>query len=178
MSTFSSSGRHAPVHKSIHGHTAPPRSPQRRAAREEAAPRSGPTAILMAALFSLPVTAGIGLILLLATTAIAASTPDPDAMISPLSIGVLGVTALLGGLVSARRCGRDPLLCGLCGGIMFTLLLWVLTLFVDRTDPALTLGVAGWGRWAMHAAVVILELAGGLMGGYTPKRKRTHSKRR
>ena len=117
-------------------------------------------------LFALPFAAGIGLILLLVTAGLLTSVADPDAMITPMAMGVLGVTALLGGLIAARRCGCRHLLCGVSVGMCLTLLLWIMTFFVDRSDTTLTLGVSPWGRVALHVAVVALSGAGGLIGGH------------
>ncbi len=177
MNTFSSSrtrahtsarnvARKASAKPVGHGHTAPavlPRVARSDVQDEQAA--GGMLRVLASMLFALPVTAGIGMLLLLIITGIALSTGDPDAMLTPLALAILGITSLLGGLVCARRCGSRPLLCGVCSGLLFTLLLWVLTLFVDRTDPTLTLGTTPWGRLALHVAVVALETAGALIGG-------------
>lgn len=180
MSTFSSSGhgRSTPRHSGNghhRGHRGASAIRQRRTVTEEHT-TSGTMAVLSAALFALPFTVGVGLILLCLTAGLLMSVADPDVMITPLAIGILSVTSLLGGLISARRCGSHALLCGMTAGAFFTLLLWILTLFVDHSDPALTLGVSPWGRVALHAAVVALAGAGGLIGGHQPPKTHRHNR--
>lgn len=181
LPTHTASARQAPARRGGHPgtsareHTAPgARRNARRIARQNTrrknseqaeAGGSSLTSVLLSSLFSLPLTLGIGLVLLLVITGIVLSTEDPDRMMTPMAMAVLGVSALLGGIIAARRCGSRPLLCGLCAGLLFTLLLWVLTFLTDRTDATMTLGASAWGRLALHAAVVALETAGGLIGG-------------
>lgn len=123
------------------------------------------TTAVMAALFALPFTALVGLILLLIATAVAYANPDPDALTTPLSLGVLGLTSVLGGLISARRGQARPLLCGLFSGLLLTLTLFALSLCIGgEGNGSMTLNLPPLAAWGLHAAVVVLEMLGAKLG--------------
>ena len=176
MSHTSTPQHHASAHKTARratrkqavqpGHTAPALPRLRRdVADGDCGEAGGLASVVLSALFALPFMVGIGLILLLVMTGIVLSTGNPDAMMTPIALAVLGVSALVGGIISARRCGSRGLLCGLCSGFLFTLLLWILTFFINRSDPLMTLGISAWGRVALHAAVVVVATCGGATCG-------------
>ncbi len=176
MSHTSTPKHHALAHKSTRratrksgtplGHTAPalPRARQADPRNNGGRPQ-GMASVLLSALFALLPVIGISLLLLFVMTAIVLWAADPDAMLAPMAMAGLGVSSLIGGIIAARRCGGHSLLCGLCTGLLLTFLLWILTLFIDRTDPTMTLGVSTWGQMALHAVVVALAGAGGMIGG-------------
>lgn len=191
MSTFSSSPSPSPspgggrTHGQAHshngdrahrsGHTALPRPTN----PGEGESTGGPVSVLRAALFALPVTAIMGAVLLAVATGVSLSSPDPDAMSLPLSMGALGLTALLGGLVCGRRCGGAPLACGLCSGLLLVITMAALSLAVgDDTRAALTLGLGTWGGLAVRAAVVFLEMLGARMGTAKRRTKPHHTSHR
>ena len=64
------------------------------------------------ALFAMPVAAVAGLIFLLIAAGTVCAMPDPDSLITPLGLSVLGLTVLCGGFVCSRRAGCAPLLRG------------------------------------------------------------------
>ena len=66
------------------------------------------------ALFAMPVAAVAGLIFLLIAAGTVCAMPDPDSLITPLGLSVLGLTVLCGGFVCSRRAGCAPLLCWFC----------------------------------------------------------------
>lgn len=181
MNIFSSSHRETSPrsHRSSEGHTSPRRLPAPRVESEPASEDSF-TAALMAALFALPITAIIGLIFLLIVTAVAYGSPDPDALTTPLSLSVLGLTSLLGGLVASRRRGTRPILCGLLLGLLWTLLLWAVSLlFGDEARSQLTLGFPAPALWGLHGGAVLISMLGGKLGGRRAVRaqKPHHTKR-
>ena len=57
------------------------------------------------ALFAMPVAAVAGLIFLLIAAGTVCAMPDPDSLITPLGLSVLGLTVLCGGFVCSRRAG-------------------------------------------------------------------------
>ncbi len=182
MNIFSSSSGRA-----HHTHTSKrsdPRGhlPSRRAlpVEDEQASEGGFASAFMAALFALPVAAIIGLVLLLIVTAVAYANPDPDRLTTPLSLCALGLTALLGGLVAARRGRGQPLLGGLLSGLLIALLLLGLSLFFgDEARAQLTLGVSSPIRWGLHGGVVALSLLGAKLGSRrAPKINHGHQTRR
>ncbi|MBQ9779649.1 MAG: TIGR04086 family membrane protein [Clostridia bacterium] len=137
------------------------------------------TQALTAALFSLPVMAVLGLVLLLIVTAVAYASPDPDSLTTPLSMGALGLTALLGGLVAARRGGSRPLVCGLLSGLLFNVLLLALSLFFgEDARQSLTLGLSSPLLWGLHGAVVLIAALGGKIGGRRPQKSKHGQHRR
>ena len=141
--------------------------------KEDASTEAGLIHVLSAALFALPVTAAVGLVLLLIVTAVACANPDPDSLTTPLSLAALGLTALLGGLVAARRGQSRSLLCGATLGLLLTLLLLGASLFYgEDMRQQLTLGVSSPVSWSLHGGVVLLASLGGKLGG----RRKTSSK--
>lgn len=181
MNIFSSSsGRAHHTHTSKH---ADPRGhlPSRHAlpAEDGQAAEGGFAAAFMAALFALPVAVIIGLVLLLIVTAVAYADPDPDRLTTPLSLGALGLTALLDGLVAARRGRGQPLLGGLLSGLLLALLLLGLSLFFgDEARAQLTLGASALVRWGLHGGVVALSLLGAKLGSRRAKINQGHQTRR
>ena len=77
------------------------------------------------ALFAMPVAAVAGLIFLLIAAGTVCAMPDPDSLITPLGLSVLGLTVLCGGFVCSRRAGCAPLLCGLLFGGLAVLVLFL-----------------------------------------------------
>lgn len=130
-------------------------------------------------LFSLPVTAVLGLIFLTVGTWVAYSNPDPSSLSTPLALGALALSSLLGGLVASRRnSGESAALCGLCGGCLFSVFLFILSLlFGNEARATMSLGLSAPAAWGIHAGVVGLEILGALMG--RPRRRTaTHHRAR
>lgn len=184
MSIFSSS--QGVSHKSMtharpsagRGHTSA--GSRAKAPSPEAATEGRFASSLMSALFALPVTAIIGMILLLIATAVAYANPDPDLLTAPLGLGALGLTACLGGLVAARREPSRPLLSGLLLGLLLALVLVILALlFGDEARAQLTTGFPPAVLWGLHGAVVLSALLGAKLGSRRPSRVRHgHQKRK
>ena len=145
----------------------------------DSAKEGGFAAALMAALFALPVTALIGIILILIATVVAYANPDPDLLTTPLALGALGLTACLGGLVAARREPSRPILSGLLSGLLLALLLLAVSLFFgDEARAQLTIGLPPVALWGLHGVVVLAELLGAKLGSRRPSRVRQgHQKR-
>lgn len=121
--------------------------------------------VFMSGLFSLPITVAIGAVLLLVTAVIAYSNSDPEALLAPLALSALVLTAVLGGFVASRRCGHSPIVCGSIGGVLFAFLLFVISLgFSDETRSTLTLGLTGGVNFFVHVGVVVLEIIGAVLG--------------
>ncbi len=95
----------------------PSHAPKSRATRPE---RGIIPSALRALLLQLPAS----ILLLLCGAAVASSVADPNALMLPLSLGALALTAFFGGIMTAWLCGASgsPLLCGLCSGTLFSLL--------------------------------------------------------
>lgn len=114
---------------------------------------------------SYPVVLGItALIALLLTTVgalILRSSPDPTALISPVSAAVLAVSSLIGGMVSGKLNRVTPVSESLiCGGLTAALLILV-SLFFDGKGDLLA--------WGMRVSVLPLHLLGGILTRPKPK---------
>lgn len=120
---------------------------------------------LRSALFALPTAAVIGLILLLIAAGTLCALPDPDRVLTPLGLAVLGLTVLCGGFVCSRRAGRAPLLCGLLFGGMVVLALFAGSLcFGDASRTALALGLTSGARAGLYAGLVGISCLGAFIG--------------
>lgn len=117
------------------------------------------------ALFAMPVAAVAGLIFLLIAAGTVCAMPDPDSLITPLGLSVLGLTVLCGGFVCSRRAGCAPLLCGLLFGGLAVLVLFLGSLcFGDASRQALSLGLSSGARAGLYVALVAISCFGALIG--------------
>lgn len=122
-------------------------------------------AALCGALLALPISALIGLLLLLGAAWIANATPDPDRLIAPLGLAALGLTVFCGGLITSRRAGRAPLLCGLLFGGVAVLALFAGSLaFGDASRQTLSMGISAGARAGLYAALVGVSTLGAGLG--------------
>ena len=148
-----------------------------RAGNYTASDESGLKVAFMAGLFALPVSLGIGLALLLALSFAAYSNSDPNSLISPLGITALILTSVLCGFISARRGGRAVALCGLMGGGLLSLLLFVISqFFSDESVSSLSLGADNGISLLLHIGIIILAIVGAILSdaikNSSPKKKR------
>ena len=179
MNIFSSSGHHGTYTDSRRtaarsSHVASDGQP-----RTEEPIESGFMSALFAALFALPVTVLIGFALLLIVTAVAYTNADPDALTTPLSLAALGLTALMGGMVSGMRGYRQPLLSALLLGLLLVLLqLGGSLFFSDALREQLTLGGSALWRWGLRVAVLPLSLLGGCIGKNKHRDERSRGRTR
>lgn len=120
--------------------------------------------IVKSALFALPVTLIIGAILLVITAFIAYSASDPDAIIDPLSVSVLMLSAVLGGFVASRRCGHAAVVCGAVSGVLFCIALFIVSLcFGEETCETLAPRISQLASLCLKLAVVALEVLGAVI---------------
>ncbi len=108
-------------------------------------------------------------ILLSALAAAAAClSTDPNALIAPLSLGVLGLSSLLGGYVSYRCARTSAALCGFATGAVLVVLFFLLSYLVPRaTNTAWPAAV----RWGLRGGVLLFSLLGSTLASYTPRRR-------
>ncbi len=169
MNTFSSSKNSRRRHTAPPVGHLPPKSGHRKdrpAGRTSEQPaEAGWTGAFSSAMFAMPFVLVIGFLFLLIGTLVAFRSADPHALVMPLSLASLGLTSLMGGLISARRRRGNPLLSGLICGLLINLLLLGLSLFFsERVAAELTLGYSGLAKWGICAAVVILSVLGARLG--------------
>ena len=100
---------------------------------------------------------------------------DPDSLLSVLSFAALYISALVAGIISAKRTGNRGLLSGALSGIMLVGLLFLMSLCFGDSYSS---GYSWASGMAMRGSVVLLSVLGGLIGvhkGNTKKRKRKRS---
>ena len=156
MNTFSQIKRKQ-KHSPPVTHHSPPSYPVAQASSEQASPL---TSTLGSALFALPLMGILGVIFLLIGSAVAWRSPNPHALIPPLSLVALGLTCILGGLIVARQRRGRPLLGGLLCGLLFTALTWCLTFAVQDT----VLPFPSPWLWVIRLGMVLLTLVGAKLG--------------
>lgn len=124
---------------------------------------------LRGALFAL-----CALILLSAcAAAIAYAAPDPDALTTPLALGVLFLSCLFGGWMAYRRGRRinspAPIVCALLGGGMLMALLFVLSVCLPDSLR---------GQWPTRLAIglrggmLLFCATGAIMAAWAPRKRR------
>ena len=140
--------------------------PARRAGAGEAESVRGllPT-VFLAGLVGLGVCLACGLILCLIAAAVLCAGSDPAANVGPCGLGAAALSCFIGGIASARKGGRAPLLCGLCCALLTVLCLAAGALcFKDGGGQALTLGLDGGIRAGLYAVAGLLCVVGALIG--------------
>lgn len=113
-----------------------------------------------------------GGLLLSAGALLASFSKDPTALIAPLALAALLLSAFLGGWITSRRVGESPLLCGVIEGGMITLCTIALALILR---PLPSSALLFWQSALLHGATVFFSILGAMAGGV--KRKRTTKRR-
>lgn len=108
---------------------------------------------------SYPVTLGItvltALLLITVSALILYNSPDPTALIPPVSAAVLAVAALIGGIIAGKLNPSSPVPASLiCGGLTAALLILV-SLFAGGGGDFLT--------WGIRIGILPLHLLGGIL---------------
>ena len=136
----------------------------------DGAPNLG--SMMKCALCALPITAGVGLLLLVIFTAILLNTRDPGRYHTAAGIGLLYLTAFFGGLIATRLYRRrSPLLCGLTEAMLLILLITVAAFFLPNEWRSATNG-----GLSLLARLLLLPVS--LLGAMLSARKRTGGRRR
>ncbi len=132
-------------------HQRPPRR------KSQDAPRSFlPKSTVKAYLITLAIGAG----LILIASLILSLLSDPIPLIRPLSLLSCGITALAGGFVTGKLHGSAPAVCGLSNGALLLATLLLLSLFFRSLGN----GYSVWLSLGLHLSVLLLSLAGALLG--------------
>lgn len=146
---------------------------QRKKSREGSNASAFP--ILKNSLIGAACSLGVMLVQALAFSALSYTRDDPDALLGVLSFAALYISALVAGIISAKRTGKGALCCGALSGIMLVGILFLVSLcFNDSYSSGYP-----WGAgMAIRASVVALAVLGGFIGIHkrnTRKRKRKRS---
>ena len=102
-----------------------------------------------------------GLVLITCAAAVAYTRPDPDALITPLALVALLLSAFAGGFTTVKRTGSSPMLCGiLCGGVI-TVFIMIAALVLQGVTGS---GYEFWQAAILHAATVLFSTLGSFAG--------------
>lgn len=107
----------------------------------------------------------VGMLLLLALTAIAYGAEDPSSRITPFASLALVALAVTSGFASATFYRKNGLLIGLLAGVGLTALLLALSIAGGSHAPIT-------GRLLSYLMVLVLSTLGGLLGGAKRSRRR------
>lgn len=113
------------------------------------------------------------LVLALAFSAISYTRDDPDALLGALSFAVLYISAIVAGVITAKRIEKNALAAGALSGIMLVVVLFLISFcFGDTYSSGYSWGVI----MGIRASAVAASMLGGFMGSHkrnTRKRKRS-----
>ena len=117
---------------------------------------------------SVLITIGIAAGLITVASLALSFTPDPNALILPIALGVSAATALSGGFLALRIHGSAALICGLLnGGVVMALMLLLSPLFRSHSS-AYSAGIAA----LLHATFLACSVAGSYLASHLASRKK------
>ena len=103
----------------------------------------------------LGITALTALLLVTVAALVLCNSPDPTALISPVSAALLAVSALVGGIAAGKMNKDCPVAASLvCGGLTAALLILISLILAGKGDLL---------AWGMRLSVLPLHLAGGIL---------------
>ena len=109
----------------------------------------------------------VGGVLLLLAALLLWLLPDPDAWLAGVSVAVLLLSALAGGIMMARTVGGRAVLCGLCGGGAILLLMFLLSYLPVPSAMAMGAG----GAVGLRLAVPVFCVLGASLGVNFPGKR-------
>ncbi len=148
---------------------------KKRTAKRRVAGSEEPTlqSISKSVLLALPITAVIGILLMLPVTAILLATKDPNAYHTVAGLVLLYLVTLLGGAVATRlHRRRTPLFCGLATACVMLLLLLMVSLILPSSQHSYGTAL----RVGQHALLFPAATAGALLGAKEPKKQRRRAR--
>ena len=98
---------------------------------------------------------------------ILSSLSDPDGAMAALSMVILLLCSLLCGGVISRTVGHRALICGLCGGAVMLILLFLLSFLAAGQSAVFSPSAVIW----LRVAAVVFSLFGAFLGSNLPKRR-------
>ena len=109
---------------------------------------------------SLLITLAASLILMLGGSLIAYFTPDPNALVYPISLACAALSALIGGFAAVRIHKHSALLCGILNGSLATALMMLFSLFFTGYSSGYSAGISA----LLHTAFILFSVAGAFLG--------------
>lgn len=141
-------------------HRAPNARPVRRPAAKKPPEEESPALWVKHLSRSMLVTLAAALVLTLGSSLIAYFTPNPNALVRPLSFVAAALTALIGGFAAVRIHKHAALLCGLLNGSLATALMMLVSLFFTAHSSGYSAGISA----LLHAAFILFSVAGAFLG--------------
>ena len=127
-------------------------------------------AVAKSVLLALPITAVLGLLLLLLATALLLQAKDPDRYHTAVALTVFFVVAFLGGALATRiNARRAFLLCGAAEGLALVLTCALISLFLPDAWGHSDTGARALG---LRAAAILASLVGAFLAARERKQKK------
>ena len=139
-------------------------------ARGKRSASAQPSSLLLIrnAAFGALVAALCSLLLLLLGAALCLLSSHPLALIRPIGLCSLFLSALVGGFVSVRRHGRSALLCGLLCGALLLLFYKGISLFADPSEALFSFSVS----LILSLLVPVFSIFGAFLGNHRSQKVR------
>ena len=134
---------------------------------------SAPRGILSSSLRGLAAALVLGLVLLIAISAIVYSTDDPTRFVMPAALTVLYICSFFGGLIAAKINRGSALLCGGLTSLMLLSLLFVASLCVS---PSLSADFGIPMSLGLRGIAMAVSLIGAFLGAGEKKSKKRKNK--
>lgn len=116
-----------------------------------------------------------GVVLSLASTAVAYTSTDPDRLVIPLALGTIAVSATAAGFVSRLSCKAAPLVCGSLCGLSLLMLCFFFSCFLP---DSLRGGMPAALSWGLRGGVMVFCILGAFMAANMPQKGRSKRKKR
>ncbi len=115
----------------------------------------------------------ISVVLATLMCAVAYASPNPDALLSPLALAALYLSAFCAGAISARINGSSSLLCGIFSGGLFMLAYMLVSLFFPAE---LSAKYGFFVSFLFHSLIILMSILGGYAG--QKRAKKSHKPKR
>lgn len=128
---------------------------------------------------TLLLTLAVGGVLLLLSSLILVSTPDPLSLVLPTGIICSALTAFVGGYFATRIYRLPALSAGLINGILLTALSLLFSLLFAKNAECYATGYSAAISALLHAGMVGLSIGGAFLGARecTPSKKKRRKRR-
>lgn len=108
------------------------------------------------------------LVLWIAASAIAYANDDPDSVVGALGLGVIYISALIGGFVAVRHNKKDALLCGIVSGAMLSLFFFIISLFFEDSSSSYSFLI----ELMLRGAMLLMSVFGAFAGLHRKDKRR------
>ncbi len=151
-----------------------PRTAVRRQKSKQGEESSVLISIIKSSLLSLVITFVISFVLLLLGTAVAYTNPDPAALVTPVSLVSLYLSAFFGGFVCRKLNKQSAPIAVMLTSALFVLLGLVISLCLPSSpvDP----GVNSWLSLVLRLAVIGMFFVGSALAKGSNKSKKKHKR--